>query len=73
MTEARRQQWFTGAAIAFLLLTAAFDNAWLMAGTAVALLAVGFLALPRQRARGVVAAVAAGCIAVGVAMLIRRM
>lgn len=72
MTEARRQQLFTGAAIALLLFMTAFDNAWLLAGTAAALFAVGFVALPRQRVRGALAALIAAVVAVVVVALIRQ-
>lgn len=73
MTEARRQQWFAGAAIALLLLTTAFDNPWLLGGAALALLAVGLVALPRQRVRGVLAAVIAACVALATVALIRAL
>lgn len=71
MTEARRQQLFTGAAIALLLFTAAFNNPWLLGGAAAGLLAIGLVALPRQRARGALAAVIAALVAVGIAAAIR--
>jgi hypothetical protein len=71
MTEARREQWFTAAAITLLLGLTAFDNAWLLAGAALALLAVGLVALPRQRVRGALAAVLAACVAVVTVTLIR--
>jgi hypothetical protein len=73
MTEARRQQWFTAAAIALLLGMTAFGNAVLVAGTALVLLAVGLVALPRQRSRGALAAVIAACVAVATVTLMRRL
>ena len=71
MTEARRQQWFAGAAVSLLLLMTAFDNPWLLGGRAIALLAVGLVVLPRQRVRGALAAVIATCVVVAVMALIR--
>jgi hypothetical protein len=72
VTEARRQQWFTAAAVVLLLGMGAFGNAYLLAGAAVALLAIGVVVLPRQRARGTLAAVIAACVALVVVTLVRR-
>ena len=73
MTETRRQQWFTAASIALLLGSTAFDNAWLLLGAAMALLTVGFVALPRQRVRGALAAVLAALVALATVTALRAL
>lgn len=63
MQEAQRLNWFTSAALLLLLFMTAFGNAWMLAATALTLLAGGFVLLPRYRTRGLLAALVAAVMA----------
>lgn len=71
MDETRRQWAFTIAVLFVLLGLTALGNNWLTVGTAVGLLVVGFVVLPRDRARGALAALVAGCVAAAFAAVLR--
>ena len=71
MSESQRQWLFTAAALVVLLGITALRNDVLTIGASVALLVIGFIALPRQRARGPLAAIVAAGVAVVLVVLMR--
>jgi hypothetical protein len=71
MREAQRDWSITTVTVLALLFLTAIGNAVLMVGGAGLLFVVAWIALPRQRARGALAAAIAACIAVVFAALLR--
>jgi hypothetical protein len=66
-----RQLAFTAAAVVFLLVATAIGNVWIMLVGALVLVGLGFVLVPEQRGRGLLAMAIALGVAFGVSMLMR--
>jgi len=71
VTDIQLQWGFTVAALFVLLGITALNNDAITISASLALLAAGFLAFPRQRSRGALAATAALCVAAIIASIAR--